>query len=263
MRRRPPRTLHAARYTLHVLAFLPLFHRPRPIVLEQPRERTVGQQLSVRLTARAVVRLVLRVANTLDGRAARGAGLTVPPVYGHAFTKRRHLLREAALVLVAQALRPFDEGRARRIEETLPCAIVEHSRLHQRRQPRAMQDLIGVRIADAAQDRGIGQRAFERVVARLHAFPKYLEIVIEHFQSAALELMERTLPLYDVQRRAPLRPRFRQGEHAVRELEVKQRGSDTLRTFALVPMESAGDHEVQHHPGIALVADRDSFAQAA
>ena len=42
----------------------------RPVVLEQAGHRAVGQNAAARLAARAVVRLVVGVADPLDGRAA-------------------------------------------------------------------------------------------------------------------------------------------------------------------------------------------------
>src|SRR5439155_6230491 len=73
---------------------LQLLERAGPIFLEEPRQRTVGEQPPARLTGRAVVHLVLRVADPLHPRAAHGTGLPVPPVHRHALAERRHLLGE-------------------------------------------------------------------------------------------------------------------------------------------------------------------------
>ena len=46
---------------------------------------------------------------------------------------------------------------------------VEPRRQRERRQPRAVQDLVRVRVADAAQDARVGERALQRVVLALRA----------------------------------------------------------------------------------------------
>src|SRR6476661_5581760 len=53
--------------------------RSRPILLEEPRHRPVGQQSPVRLTSRAVVRLVVRVSNPLHGEPHTGQGSLYRP----------------------------------------------------------------------------------------------------------------------------------------------------------------------------------------
>src|SRR5579863_3783219 len=77
-----------------VPVLLQFLERARPIVPEEPRKRPVGEQSAASLAGRAVVRLVRRVADTLDGGLADRAGLAVPYVSGHARPERRDLLRE-------------------------------------------------------------------------------------------------------------------------------------------------------------------------
>ena len=63
-------------------AHLELLQGARPVFLEQPGERTVGQQLAARLTGGTIVGLVLGINQALDRRLAHRAGLTVAPVDG-------------------------------------------------------------------------------------------------------------------------------------------------------------------------------------
>src|SRR6266404_6106335 len=53
---------------------LPFLHRARPVVFQQPRQRAIGKHFAVRLAARAVVGLVLRVDDALHRAAAHRAG---------------------------------------------------------------------------------------------------------------------------------------------------------------------------------------------
>src|SRR6266705_989781 len=94
-----------------------LVDRARPARLEQAREGAVGEDLAAGLTARAVVRLVLRVHDALHGRAAHRAGPAKPPVHRHALAKGGDLLRKSRACLLAQPLGPFGERHPRCIAE--------------------------------------------------------------------------------------------------------------------------------------------------
>ena len=56
------------------------------------------------------------------------------------------------------------ERRAGRVEEPRDLVVGELPRQLHRREARAVQDLVGVGVADAAEEARIGQRALERVV---------------------------------------------------------------------------------------------------
>src|SRR6187551_3851549 len=73
---------------------LQLLDAPWPVVAQQARERTVGQYASLRLAPRAVVGLVLGVADALDRRAADRAGVPVPSMHRHPLAKGGHLRGE-------------------------------------------------------------------------------------------------------------------------------------------------------------------------
>lgn len=66
-----------------------LFDRLGPVASQEPRERSIGQELSPRLTTRTVVGLVVGVGDALHGLTARRAGLPVAAVNGHPFTELR------------------------------------------------------------------------------------------------------------------------------------------------------------------------------
>src|ERR1700761_4890215 len=62
-----------------------------PIVLEQTRERAIREQAPAGLAARAVVRLVVSVANALHQRPTDGARLAETAMHRHFGTKGGHL----------------------------------------------------------------------------------------------------------------------------------------------------------------------------
>ena len=66
----------------------------RPVAVEQARQRAIGEQLAAGLAGRAVVGLVLGVADALHRRAADRARLAVLAVHRHLRAERGHLLGE-------------------------------------------------------------------------------------------------------------------------------------------------------------------------
>src|SRR4051812_7360537 len=71
--------------------FLEVVDRLRPVVLQQPGERSVREELSARLAPRAVVGLVLGVDDALDRRLADRAGLPVLAMHREVLPERRDL----------------------------------------------------------------------------------------------------------------------------------------------------------------------------
>src|SRR5437764_10677341 len=76
---RPPRTSLA--WSPSATALLQFLDALGPVILEETRQRAVGQHFAVCLAARAVVRLVLRVNDALDGATTDGTRLAVPPMH--------------------------------------------------------------------------------------------------------------------------------------------------------------------------------------
>src|SRR5580698_2654987 len=62
---------------------LQLVQASRPIRAEQARQSPIGEQLSARLTAGTIIRLLVGVADTLHRITAARARLAVAPVYRH------------------------------------------------------------------------------------------------------------------------------------------------------------------------------------
>src|SRR2546423_8592961 len=96
---------------------LELLDRARPILLQQPRQRAIGEQPPFRLTTRAVVRFVVAVANALHRRRAGGAGLPEFSMHRHLVVKGGDLLGKAVADVRTQSCRPLDER--------LTCSVIE------------------------------------------------------------------------------------------------------------------------------------------
>jgi hypothetical protein len=89
------------------LPLLQLLECLGPVPLEEPRQSAIREELPSGLTGRAVVRLVVGVADPLHGRSANRTGLPVPPVHGHPGAKRGHLLGEPVPDVGAESLDPL------------------------------------------------------------------------------------------------------------------------------------------------------------
>ena len=144
------------------LQFLQLLQRPWPVLAEQPRQAPVGEQPSFRLAGRAVVALVVRVDDVLDGAAAAGTRLAEPAVHGHLLAKGRDLVGKPVADFLLQAFDPERQHLLHRAVQPGHFLAGQVRRQLKRRQPRGVEDLVRVGVADAAEDSGVGQRALQR-----------------------------------------------------------------------------------------------------
>src|SRR5450755_2650109 len=109
---------------------------------------------------RTVVRLIRRVTDALDLPAAARARLAIAAVNGHALAESRYFLGEPGARLGPQSLGPFEKDLKRCVAESDNLFRLEFRCQSDRRQAGAMQNLIGIRIANAAEKPRIGERAF-------------------------------------------------------------------------------------------------------
>src|SRR5262249_40694754 len=149
-------------------ALLQLLQGSWPIRAQQAGQRAIGEQLSAGLAGGAVVGLVLCVHDALNWRAADGAGLPVAAVDGHVVAECRHLLGEAVADLVPYPRRELEQRRPGGGMQASHLLLAELLRELHRREASRVQDLVGVGVADPAQDARIGQRALEGVTLAEH-----------------------------------------------------------------------------------------------
>src|SRR5687768_12877229 len=190
----------------------------RPILLEQPRERAVGEQSPLGLATRTVVRLVVRIANALDGGPAHGTRLAVLPVHSHFRAKRRHFLRKLAISLRTKALHPFAQYGLRRVVDPADLLVGESRRERHRRHAAAVENLVRVGVTDAAEESRVRKGALDRVILRAQSLRELVDRALERLQPAAIELDQRLLTSNQMQRRTLLRSGFGQHECSVGEL---------------------------------------------
>jgi len=131
-----------------------------PVVPQEPRQRTIGQKLSVSLTAGTVVAFVVGVDNALNRCTADRARLSKFSMRGHFSMERRHVFGESTCGLAAQPCDPFRQDVACRLVQYRYFFFRQPAGPFQWREPRAVKDFIRVRVADPAEQSWIGQGAF-------------------------------------------------------------------------------------------------------
>src|SRR5262245_7019163 len=107
-----------------------------------------------------------------------------------------------------------------------------------------MKDLIGIRIADSAEEPRVRECALERVVFSSERSLKGFERRIQNFKGAAIESRERRSALDQMQRSALFRSRLRQEQRPGREIERREsKLSWNLRVWRF-PLKPPGDHQM-------------------
>ena len=143
-------------------ALLELFQRARPVLAQEARERAVGEEPPTGLADRTVVRLVLRVDDPLHRRPAVGTRLAVATVDRHALAKAVTFSGTSGAPS-PKTLDPLGQHVARRRVEPRDLLSFQLVRHPDGRQPRPVQDLVRVGVADAVEKMGVGEGALERV----------------------------------------------------------------------------------------------------
>src|SRR5882672_9946063 len=82
-----------------------------------------------------------------------------------------------------------------------------------------VEDLVGVGVADSAEEMRIGQRAFESVIFRSECLSERLKGGTQDLQTARIERLQRLFTPQEMQRGALLCAGFGQLEGSVRKFE--------------------------------------------
>ncbi len=109
-------------------------------------------------------------------------------MYGHLRSEGRDLFGKLLPGPLSQTIRPLAQhlrGRALQAPHFLLAEILSPS---QGRQPRAVEDLVGVGVADAAEQPRVGQRALERVAPACQHPGEGLPVAVQHLESSGVVL---------------------------------------------------------------------------
>ena len=184
-------------------------------------------------------------------------------MHGHPCPERGHLLGEAVPGLEPQALDPVLEGPLRGLKQPVRLFRGELRGEAQWREACGVQDFVRVRVADTVEQSRIGERALQRVGFAGQGGAELLRRRPEYVEAARIVGRKRGGPAHQVQRRAVLRGGFRQEEAPAGKVpgsEIRAAGNPYA---GRLPVESAGDHQVQHGEVIAVESEHDALAETA
>ena len=125
-----------------------------------------------------------------------------------------------------------------------------------------MENLVGVRVADSAEQMRIGQRAFERVIVTTQSAPERLTIDLEHVDAAGIVFLQRRRSAHDEQRCLPLRSGLREKERTVAEVECEKADLPWNPRASLLPAKPARNHQMQNQKQLPLQLEHDALAEA-
>ena len=128
-----------------------------------------------------------------------------------------------------------------------------------------MQDFVGIRIADAAEQMRIGQRALDGVILVREPRGEGVAIEREDVDAAGIERCERGAAMQHVQRGAPLRSRFGEGKRPARKLEQRERDLCRRLPAAILrfrqPLQAPCNHQMHDEKVLVVEFEHDSLAE--
>jgi hypothetical protein len=126
-----------------------------------------------------------------------------------------------------------------------------------------MQDLVGIGVADAAEELRQGEGALDGVVLRGQPRREGGEVGRHHVDAARVHRRQRVAALQQVERGAPLRAGLgeQQGPGGL-ELEQRQRDPPRRLASGREPLEAAGDHQVDDQEELALEPEDDPLGES-
>ncbi len=123
-----------------------------------------------------------------------------------------------------------------------------------------MEDLVGVRVADAAEDVRIGQRPLERMVHPREALGEHRQRRVENLEASRVERCELRDPCHDVHRRLTASSLFSEDGRAGREIERRQAHLAWNGRATLPPAQPSGNHQVQDQEQTAVEVKDDPLS---
>ncbi len=173
-------------------------------------------------------------------------------MHRHALAKRGHGFRKPIADLCTQPGDPIQQNLPGRTEQRLDLGIAHPCRQQQWRQPRIMEDLIGIRVPDATEETRVRERPLEGVVLPPQTRGKLLERRDQHLKSSAINVVERRGSPHDSERGTAFRSCFGEEQKAFLELERGERVATRRLSSRRAPTQPASDHQVNHQKEIIL-----------
>ncbi len=183
-------------------------------------------------------------------------------MHRHFLAKCGDVFRKFVAGLRAQSLRPLEQRLASGMVEPNLLLLAELKGKLDRREFRAVKQLIRIGIANAAEQAGIGQSALEGVVFASERGPEALGVGVHHFKSAAIEGIDQAPAAHQVEGGSFLRAGLGEQQRAVREIETRQPTAPGDFSALCKPMQPAGDHQMKNEEQISLQLEDDPLSEA-
>ena len=240
------------------------FESAGPVGTQETGEAAVGKDLAVGLALGAVVGFVVRIADALDGRAAGGAGLIETPVDGHVGAEGGDFFGEGFGGFCFEAGYPEIERVAGGGVEALPLVGSQLVGLEDGREVGGVEDLVGVGVADAGEDAGVGEGSLEGAVFCGEGGAEVFEGCGEDVEAAWIDFVGDGFVGKEMEGSSAFGAGFGEEEGARGEVEGGEVVSAAECRAGLfvegTPVEAAGDHEVKDEPDAVVEFEDDAFA---
>ena len=162
-----------------------------------------------------------------------------------------------------QPVDPHREDLARRVIQARDLAVGQCRRQLHWRQPGGVEDLVGIRVADSAEDVGVGQRSLQRVILLSQSRGEGWLVGGQHLEALRIVRRERRFTADDMNRGLTFGSSFGQQQGPVREIEGSQPDLSGNRRAGLAPSEPAGDHQMDDDEEVLVEGKDNPLAQAA
>ena len=129
---------------------------------------------------------MLPVHHTLDGRSADRAGLAKATVNGHPVVEGCDLFRKTIARFLLQSFRPFGQDVNGRPVQRPKIGSVQLTCELERRQLRAVENLVRLRVANPTEEVWVGQRALQGVAFALQHLGEGLDVRGENVPAAGI-----------------------------------------------------------------------------
>lgn len=193
-----------------------------PVGAEKARQAAVGENLSAGLAPGAIVRFFIGVADAQDFVATSGARLTVASVDRHVLAECSYLCRKVMVRFFFEARDPQLKSLAGRAEQPLPFFRRKLAGESDWGELRRMQNLVGIGVANSAEETRISQRSFQGMVFGGQDRAKSVEIGGENVDSSGVEGHKVLLSRDEMQRGTAFAACFGKEQCSVRKIECSQ-----------------------------------------
>jgi hypothetical protein len=182
---------------------------------------------------------------------------------GHPGAEGGDFFREALLGFGVETVDPESKSGAGGCEEAVPLFGLELVGEGDGRELGGVEDFVGIGVADAADEAGIGEGSLECAVFGIQGGAEAVEIRRKDFEAAGIEVAKGLFATDEMEGGAALGAGFGEDQRACREIEGGEGVSSGELCLRRAPVETAGDHEMENQPEVAFDADGDALADAA